>query len=64
MTDIALADLETEIEAGWAQVQSLSPETKGPIRTAVHETLALLDSGKVRVAEKVDGEWVVHPWLK
>jgi 2,3,4,5-tetrahydropyridine-2-carboxylate N-succinyltransferase len=64
MTDIAVADLETEIEAGWAQVQSLTPETKGPIRTAVQETLALLDSGKARVAEKVDGEWIVHQWLK
>ena len=64
MTDIPVADLETEIEAGWANIAALNPETKGPIRTAVHETLSLLDSGKVRVAEKVDGEWIVHQWLK
>ena len=66
MSDLSptLADLEAEIEAGWTQIQSLSPETNGPVRTAVNETLALLDSGAARVAEKRDGEWVVHQWLK
>jgi 2,3,4,5-tetrahydropyridine-2,6-dicarboxylate N-succinyltransferase len=33
-------------------------------RAAVDEALALLDRGEARVAEKVDGEWVVHEWLK
>ena len=64
MSEISLNDLETEIEAGWAAIQSLNPETKGPIRTAVHETLHLLDSGRARVAEKIDGQWVVRQWLK
>ncbi|MGH8934522.1 MAG: 2,3,4,5-tetrahydropyridine-2,6-dicarboxylate N-succinyltransferase [Egibacteraceae bacterium] len=35
-----------------------------PARQAVAEALDLLDQGKVRVAEKIDGEWVVHEWLK
>jgi 2,3,4,5-tetrahydropyridine-2-carboxylate N-succinyltransferase len=30
----------------------------------VAATLALLDSGEARVAEPVDGTWVVHQWLK
>jgi 2,3,4,5-tetrahydropyridine-2,6-dicarboxylate N-succinyltransferase len=34
------------------------------IRQVVGEALDLLDQGRVRVAEKVDGEWVVHEWLK
>ncbi|HWB71274.1 MAG TPA: 2,3,4,5-tetrahydropyridine-2,6-dicarboxylate N-succinyltransferase [Egibacteraceae bacterium] len=33
-------------------------------RDAVTAALDLLDRGAVRVAEKVDGEWVVHQWLK
>jgi 2,3,4,5-tetrahydropyridine-2,6-dicarboxylate N-succinyltransferase len=33
-------------------------------RAAVDEALALLDRGEARVAEKVDGEWIVHEWLK
>ncbi len=31
---------------------------------AVHEALAALDRGELRVAEKLDGEWIVHDWLK
>ena len=31
---------------------------------AVEEAIALLDRGEARVAEKRDGEWVVHEWLK
>ena len=34
------------------------------IEAAVTEALGLLDSGKARVAEKVDGEWRVNQWLK
>jgi 2,3,4,5-tetrahydropyridine-2-carboxylate N-succinyltransferase len=33
-------------------------------RAAVEATIADLDAGRVRVAEKVDGEWVVHAWVK
>mgnify|MGYP001066914404 FL=1 len=64
MTTISLADLETEITAAWDARDGLNPQTSGPVRTAVEETLLLLDSGKARVAEKVDGEWVTHQWLK
>ena len=33
-------------------------------RDAVLATIAALDRGEVRVAEKVDGEWIVHEWVK
>ena len=28
------------------------------------QVIALLDSGALRVAEKIDGQWVTHQWLK
>ena len=31
---------------------------------AVQDVIAKLDSGELRVAEKIDGEWVVHAWIK
>ena len=34
------------------------------VRQAVEEALAGLDNGTLRVAEKIDGQWVVHQWLK
>ena len=36
----------------------------GTVKEAVAEVLAGLDSGKLRVAEKRDGEWVTHQWIK
>ena len=29
-----------------------------------NETIATLESGKVRVAEKIDGDWKVNSWVK
>jgi len=37
---------------------------KSAVEAAVQEAIALLDSGKARVAEKRDGEWHVNQWLK
>ena len=33
-------------------------------RRAVESVLGELDAGKLRVAEKIDGEWVTHQWIK
>lgn len=33
-------------------------------REAVDRAIGALDRGEVRVAEKVDGTWIVHEWLK
>ena len=33
-------------------------------KSAVEETIALLDRGAIRVAEKVGGEWRVNAWIK
>lgn len=37
---------------------------KRKVRKAVSEALDALDAGQVRIAEKVDGDWVVNEWLK
>ena len=64
MTGLTLADLQTEIEAAWEARDGVSTATTGPVRTAVEEALLLLDSGKARVSEKIDGAWTTHQWLK
>jgi 2,3,4,5-tetrahydropyridine-2-carboxylate N-succinyltransferase len=56
--------LETAIEDAWEARDSLTPETTGEYREAVDTALGRLDSGQARVAEKVDGTWVVNQWLK
>ena len=56
--------LAATIDAAWENVKSITPGTRGPVRDAVDEALAGLDSGALRVAEKIDGKWVTHQWLK
>lgn len=63
-----MADLEHIIEAAWDARDTLNASTKGETREAVDAALEGLDSGKLRVAEKLSsnlgGEWHVHQWLK
>jgi 2,3,4,5-tetrahydropyridine-2-carboxylate N-succinyltransferase len=62
MTDIAA--LQTIIDNAFEAGDGIDTSTRGEVRDAVEEALNLLDSGKVRVAEKTGGEWVVNQWLK
>ncbi|KTD82874.1 2,3,4,5-tetrahydropyridine-2,6-dicarboxylate N-succinyltransferase [Legionella waltersii] len=34
------------------------------LKAAVNEVISCLDSGQIRVAEKMDGDWVVNQWIK
>ncbi|MEZ5691458.1 MAG: 2,3,4,5-tetrahydropyridine-2,6-dicarboxylate N-succinyltransferase [Rickettsiales bacterium] len=56
--------LQNIIEAAWENCAELSVSTKGEVREAVETALRDLDSGKARVAEKIDGKWRVNQWLK
>jgi 2,3,4,5-tetrahydropyridine-2,6-dicarboxylate N-succinyltransferase len=56
--------LKREIEAAFEQRERIGPDTEGVLREAVDVALEGLDSGRFRVAEKVDGAWQVHQWLK
>ncbi|MEI9885254.1 MAG: 2,3,4,5-tetrahydropyridine-2,6-dicarboxylate N-succinyltransferase, partial [Rhizomicrobium sp.] len=59
-----MTDLSATIDSAWENRDGLSAATKGAVRDAVETALAGLDAGRLRVAEKFDGEWVVHQWLK
>lgn len=56
--------LEGIINRAWEDRTSLGTSTRGEIRDAVEHALTLLDEGELRVAEKIDGAWQVHQWLK
>jgi len=47
------------IEAAYADLSLLDQAAE-----AVHRTIASLDGGELRVAEKTDGEWIVNQWVK
>ena len=56
--------LQSTIGAAWEDRDSINFETVGGVRDAVNQALDGLDSGAMRVAEKVDGNWITHQWLK
>ena len=58
------AALEAAIEAAWEAREGISPATRGEVRDAIEATLAALDSGSLRVAEKRGADWHVNQWAK
>ena len=58
------AALEAAIEAAWEARDGITPATKGEARDAVEATLAALDRGTLRVAEKRGADWHVNQWAK
>jgi 2,3,4,5-tetrahydropyridine-2,6-dicarboxylate N-succinyltransferase len=57
--------LKATIESAWDNRASISPQNADPaLKSAVNEVIEQLDKGALRVAEKIDGEWVTHQWLK
>ena len=56
-------DIERVIEDAF-EAKSDGFEDKDKVREAVKKAISLLDSGKLRVAEKKGTEWHVNQWLK
>ncbi len=57
--------LQSIIDEAWEDRANLKPGS-APARVgeAVDQIIADLDQGKLRVAEKISGEWVTHQWIK
>ena len=57
-------DVEKIIEEAWSKKDQINKSSDQKIIDAINQTIDDLDSGKVRVAEKIDGSWVTHQYLK
>ncbi len=57
--------LQSTIEEAYKKIQVINGETiASETKAAILETIALLDKGKLRIAEKQGNRWVVYQWLK
>ncbi len=57
--------LQQIIDQGWEERARFSPqEAPQALRDGVARVLAELNAGRLRVAEKVDGQWITHQWIK
>ena len=59
-----MSDLEKIINDAFEDRDNINVNTAGDIRKAVDETLNKLDSGNLRVCEKINDEWQVNQWIK
>ena len=61
----AMSELQATIEQAFERRAELSPASApAQVQSAVAQVLAGLDAGRLRVAEKRDGQWITHQWLK
>jgi len=57
--------LRTLIETAFERRAQVTPANVEPeLAAALDDAIGLLDSGQLRVAEKIGGTWHVHEWLK
>ncbi|TMH86781.1 MAG: 2,3,4,5-tetrahydropyridine-2,6-dicarboxylate N-succinyltransferase [Betaproteobacteria bacterium] len=65
MSSPANQKLQSAVEEAWEDRARLSPGS-APARTrkSVAAVLDALDQGRLRVAEKLDGTWQTHQWIK
>jgi 2,3,4,5-tetrahydropyridine-2-carboxylate N-succinyltransferase len=65
MTTGDVGKLQATIDAAFERRAELTPKTvSAELHAAIEACIGLLDSGHLRVAEKLDGKWVVNEWLK
>lgn len=65
MSTSNLSALSATIDRAFEERDGINTGTRGEVRDAVETALNLLDTGKVRVAERgEDGNWTVNQWLK
>jgi 2,3,4,5-tetrahydropyridine-2-carboxylate N-succinyltransferase len=56
--------LQAIIEELWERRTELSPQSPTDTIAAINQVVGMLDSGALRVAEKINGEWFTHQWIK
>ena len=57
-------NFEKIINDGWENKNQVNSKSSRKLLNAISKTIDYLDAGKVRVAEKKGGEWVVNQWIK
>ena len=57
-------EVESIIEEAWNQKEKINKNSDQKIINVINQSIKDLDSGKVRVAEKINGKWITHQYLK
>ena len=52
------------IEQAFENIESINSNSDSGVISAINETIKNLDSGKIRVAEKNNNDWIINQWVK
>ena len=56
--------IENIINDAWENRDQVNPSSEQSLKDTINKVIDDLDSGRSRVAEKINGEWVTHQHLK
>jgi len=59
-----MSDIEKIINDAWENKDQVSQNSNKSVIDSINQIIENLDQGKVRVAEKINGEWVTHQHIK
>ena len=59
-----MTELEKIINIAWENKDQINPDSDKNLKDAINQIIEDLDSGKVRVAEKVNSKWITHQHIK
>ena len=65
LPEIIMEQLQKIIEQAFERRADITPRNvDAQLKEAIDSVITQLDQGKLRVAEKINGDWVTHQWLK
>ena len=55
--------IENIINEAWENKDQVNPNSDKSLKDVINQIINDLDSGKVRVAEKISGEWITNQYI-
>lgn len=60
-----MEQLQTTIEKAFECRSNITPRNvEAKLKESINQVLDMLNTGELRIAEKTNGEWVTHQWIK
>ena len=59
-----MSNIEKIINNAWENKEQVNQNSDEKLKNTINQIIDELDSGKVRVAEKINGEWITHQHIK
>ena len=59
-----MKEFEKIINDAWDNKDQVNQNSDKNLKDTINQIIDDLDSGKVRVAEKINGEWITHQYIK